>query len=154
MFAYCYNNPISYVARDGQDPDVPTEFDPQESIIDLDGIGKGAQFSVSPSDFLKSYGANSSVLKSFSGSPKVVALQTDATVYRYWGGKSPEYSHWVSPYDYGVDARSKLALPAENTMARLSTFTLPAGTTVLVGYAAACFNQLGGGVQWWVPFLR
>ena len=90
-------------------------------------------------------------MKCFEGEPSLKTLTEDTVVYRDWGGRSPEYSNWVSPINYGADARSMLSIPSTNSMAYKSTFVVPAGTTVLAGIAFPYFNQPGGGIQWWVP---
>jgi hypothetical protein len=77
-------------------------------------------------------------------------LTEDTTVFRVWGGTTPEYGHWVSPYDYGKAARSQLSLPLGNTMTNVSSFVIPKGTMVLAGVASPQFGQLGGGIQWWI----
>ncbi len=92
-------------------------------------------------------------MQSFDGIPKVKTLKADTTVYRTWGGKSAELGSWVSPNNYGANARGVLSLPASNTMTNTSTFIIPKGTTVLTGKAAPMFGQIGGGVQWWIPVL-
>lgn len=117
------------------------------------GAVGGANFS-SAANFLKSNGANvKNTLSAFKGTPKVKTLKADTTVYRTWGGTSKKYGHWVSPRNYGNNARRMLALPPENTTAYTSKFVLSAGTNVLAGKAASFFGQTGGGVQWWVSSI-
>lgn len=94
---------------------------------------------------MEANGANpSEVLSTYNGTPKVQTLKADTTVYRAWGGSSGEYGHWVSPNNYGANARGMLSLPPVNTAENISTFVLPRGTTVLSGKAAPLFGQLGG----------
>ncbi len=93
------------------------------------------------------------VLSCYKGTPKVKTLKGDTTVYRSWGGTTGKYGHWVSPNNYGANARSLLALPDGNTMANTSSFILSKGTTVLAGKAAPLFGHSGGGIQWWVSYL-
>lgn len=104
--------------------------------------------------FLKNNGANpKEVLSCYKGTPKVKTLKGDTTVYRSWGGTTGKYGHWVSPNNYGANARNLLALPNGNTMANTSSFILSKGTTVLAGKAAPLFGHSGGGIQWWVSYL-
>ncbi|MBE6536815.1 MAG: DUF4237 domain-containing protein, partial [Ruminococcaceae bacterium] len=93
------------------------------------------------------------ILSCFKGTPKVQTLKADTTVYRSWGGTTQELGHWISPNNYGSNARNLLSLPTGNTMTNTSTFLLPKGTTVLAGKAAPLFGQSGGGIQWWVSVL-
>lgn len=117
------------------------------------GISGYSNYS-STANFLKSNGANpKEVLSSYKGTPRVQTLKADTTVYRTWGGTTQELGHWVSPNNYGSNARNLLSLPAGNTTANMSFFLLPKGTNVLVGKAAPLFGQSGGGVQWWVSVL-
>ncbi len=93
------------------------------------------------------------VMRSFKGTPKLETLKADTTVYRYWGGNSPMKGPWASPMNYGANARSMLSLPSGNTMGNLYVTTVSKGTIVLQGKAAALFNQIGGGIQWWIALL-
>ena len=86
-------------------------------------------------------------------SPVLQVLTEDTTVYRVWGGTTPEYGHWVSPNNYGEDARGLLSLPPGNTMTNTSSFVIPKGTIVLAGIASPYFGQPGGGVQWWANHI-
>ena len=109
---------------------------------------------IKASSFLKSNGVDpSDVLPTYKGTPKVKTLQTDTTVYRTWGGSSGKYGHWVSPKNYGSNARSMLSLPDGNTCENVSSFLLREGTTILSGKVAPFFGQTGGGIQWWVGHL-
>lgn len=77
----------------------------------------------------------------------------DTTVYRVWGGTALEVRPWVSPYNYGLSSKSLLSLPPDNTMANTTIFIISNGTKALTGTAAPLYDQLGGGVQWWVAGL-
>lgn len=108
----------------------------------------------SVSSFINNSGGDAdAVLQSYIGIPQLKTLEIDTTVYRVWGGKSPELSHWVSPFNYGDETRNLLSLPPSNTMENLSEFMLKKGTTVVSGEAAPLFEMSGGGIQWWVPKL-
>ena len=110
---------------------------------------------MSVDDFLANNGQNTpDVLQCFSGEPQLKVLTEDTTVFRAWGGTTPEYGHWVSPYDYGDAARSLLSLPPGNTMINVSSFIIPGGTTVLAGVAAPYFGKPGGGIQWWIARIE
>ncbi len=118
------------------------------------GGARGGSNYIKASSFLKSNGANlSEVLSAYKGTPKVQTLKADTTVYRTWGGNSGKYGHWVSPQNYGPNAKSMLSLPPVNTAENVSTFVLREGTSVLSGKAAPLFGQAGGGIQWWVGYL-
>lgn len=56
-----------------------------------------------------------------------------------------EYGHWVSPHNYGSDARNLLSLPNCNTMTNTSSCILSKETNVLSGKAAPLFGHSGGG---------
>lgn len=114
----------------------------------------GASSFTANSVYITQNGGNvKEVLSAFKGNPKLKTLKVDTTVFRTWGGSSPKYSHWVSPKNYGVNARKMLALPPSNTMANTSTFIMQKGNIVLQGKVAAMFGQTGGGLQWWVALL-
>lgn len=160
MFSYCRNNPASRKdtlgTTDQANPDDNTDLLDEKKeyeggkVINSDSGGA----SVSVNDYLESLGQNpSDVTDCFSGEPKLQTLTEDTTVFRSWGGTTPEYGHWVSPYNYGDAARSRLSLPPGNSMAYMSSFVIPAGTTVLVGVASPLFGQPGGGIQWWVHHI-
>lgn len=168
MFAYCRNNPVSRKDASGTDDVCAIDFSQDNNhandLGNPSGSGGGggnssgnssagttASQSTSVNIFLTSQGQNpNDVLDCFSGEPQVQVVTEDTTVFRVWGGATPEYGHWVSPYNYGDAARSQLSLPPGNTMTNISTFIIPAGTTVLAGIASPYFGQPGGGIQWWV----
>jgi len=171
MFAYCRNNPVIRKDASGMDDVRVTDANEDDnplndyygkggaaggnSSVDISSGGKGnvqngSSYSTAV-NFLKSNGADpQKILPSYNGTPTVKTLQTDTTVYRTWGGTTQELGHWVSPYNYGSDARSLLSLPPGNTMSHTSTFIIPRGTRVLTGEAAPLFGQSGGGIQWWI----
>ena len=173
MFAYCLNNPVRRKDISGTtsvdifdaDGNPATDDDLRfeggrisNGNSNTNGVGKSGSINQSNSarssvdTFLESHGQDpSKILKCFEGEPSLKTLTEDTVVYRDWGGSSPEYSNWVSPINYGADARSMLSIPSTNSMAYKSTFIVPAGTTVLAGIASPYFNQPGGGIQWWVP---
>jgi hypothetical protein len=84
-----------------------------------------------------------------------------ALVYRHWGGKATEVgSPWFSlkPYTKPGNAQRYLALPAGNTAEHMTSFRIPAGTTILVGKVATQagnpgfkISSLGGGYQVYIP---
>ena len=119
------------------------------------GGAYGGSSYVQAASFLENHGANpKEVLQAYQGFPKVQTLNADTTVYRAWGGTSQQYGHWISPHNYGSNTRSMLALPPGNTLENISTFVLTEGTTVLSGKVAPMFGQAGGGIQWWVGYLK
>ena len=71
------------------------------------------------------------------------------TYYRVWGGKTPQEGAWLTPVKptSAEEARATLALPPTNTAENVSTVTVPKGTRIQLGTAAANFNQPGGGAQ-------
>ena len=177
MFAYCINDPAGRKDTQGNrgiSVTLDEEGNPREDlgrVTEAGGNGGSSGSGViinTPSNsnsgyiqtstnsltaesFLKSNGSNpQGVIPSFDGMPTVQTLKADTTVYRTWGGATHKLGHWVSPYDYGIEARSLLSLPPGNTMEYTSTFIIPRGTQVLVGKAAPLFGQPGGGIQWWV----
>ena len=114
----------------------------------------GAGSFTANSAYITKYGGNvKEVLSAFKGNPKLKTLKWDTTVYRTWGGSSPEYGHWITPKNYGSAARSMLSLPAGNSASNTSTFLITKGSSVLKGKAAALFGQAGGGIQWWIGLL-
>jgi RHS repeat-associated protein len=115
------------------------------------GVGAYSSYSKAASFISENGKSATEVLKSFKGTPKLETLKIDTTVYRSWGGKAREISNWISPNNYGASARSLLSIPEGNTMEYLSTFVLSKGTQVLSGIAAPMYDQIGGGVQWWLP---
>ena len=169
MFAYCLNNPV--IRRDtsgtkgvcvdilddnnhANDLGNPTGGDGGGNSTGNANTGTTTSQSASVKSFLTSQGQNpNDVLECFSGEPQLQVLTEDTTVFRVWGGTTPEYGHWVSTYNYGGAARSLLSLPPGNTMANTSSFVIPAGTTVLTGVAGPHFRQPGGGVQWWIACI-
>ena len=177
MFAYCRNMPVSRKDASGTD-DVCVDIfnednNPLNDLGSPSGGGGGGggggvrsvragtmpshsgQASDPVNDYLESVGQNpSEITKCFSGKPQLQVLTEDTTVFRVWGGTTPEYGHWVSPYDYGNASRSMLSLPPGNTMTNTSSFVIPAGTTVLAGVASPHFGQPGGGIQWWIYHIE
>ncbi len=122
----------------------------------LGGIGGGIRYAKA-AHFLKSSGVPKNQIKetmnSFKGIPKVRALKSDSTVYRFYGGQSGMKSHWVSPNNYGAGARKLLALPDTNTATKLYITILNKGTVTLQGTVASAYGHVGGGIQWWVAVL-
>lgn len=117
------------------------------------GISGGANYTAC-SNFIQSHGgATYDTLSTYKGTAKMKTLKTDTTVFRTWGGESGKYGHWVSPNNYGANAKSMLSLPDGNSAEYVSSFVLPKGTKVLSGVAAGMFGQSGGGIQWWVGCL-
>ena len=116
-------------------------------------VYKGIQY-IRAMNFLKVHGLTGveakGVIRSFNGTPSIKKLKVDTMVYRGWGGRALEIRPWVSPIDYGINARSALSIPLSNSLAQTTAFVVPSGIKVLTGTAAPLFGQLGGGVQWWV----
>jgi hypothetical protein len=106
-------------------------------------------------NFLKASGVADpkSVLKNYKGGVEVRTLRADKTAYRVWGGDSKLYSSWVSPKNYGANARSLLALPNANAATNVSKFIIPQGAVVITGRVARLGVQAGGGIQWWIAIL-
>jgi hypothetical protein len=97
------------------------------------------------------------IRSAFNDEPVSITLSEDFTVYRYWSGDSrTETGRWVTlnPNLTPEDAREMLALPNSNLADNVTQFTIPAGTTVLVGEATeqtsaswAGTYATGGGFQ-------
>jgi hypothetical protein len=90
---------------------------------------------------------------------KVMHTDRPLSALRLYGGASPAVGHWYFcclEDDRSADA-SGLALPKNNSSARLATVTLPAGTTLLAGTVAdqdnTQFAGPGGNAQFYVPQL-
>ncbi len=103
------------------------------------------------------------VIPAFEGQSAIaVKLNDMATVYRYWGGKSPEVEPWATVYSKlsPGEARSLLALPDKNPAINITEFGIPKDVVIIVGKAA---NQvtadwagpyaIGGGIQIYIPDL-
>jgi hypothetical protein len=88
-------------------------------------------FSVNSAYISQNGGNVRQVLSAFKGNPKLTAIGNDTTAFRYWGGGTPKFGHWVSPIDYGSSARSMLSLPGSNSMQFLSSFSINGGSYVL-----------------------
>lgn len=101
------------------------------------------------------------VQRAFKGTPTVVALEDDLTVYRHWGGKASETgSPWYSltHYNRAGNAQRYLALPQGNTAENVTVFKIPKGTTIFRGKASSMVNlpgfgdnAVGGGEQIYLP---
>jgi hypothetical protein len=97
------------------------------------------------------------IRSAFNDEPVSITLSEDFTAYRYWSGDSrTETGRWVTlnPNLTPEDAREMLALPNSNLADNVTQFTIPAGTTVLVGEATeqtsaswAGTYATGGGFQ-------
>jgi hypothetical protein len=85
------------------------------------------------------------------GKVYIVKLEQNLPASRWWGGKAGEIGPWWTTEVFGssAEAISRLALRPEwgNTAARMSTGVIPAGTTVIMSYAARAGPLLGGGIQ-------
>jgi len=94
------------------------------------------------------------IMASFKGIPRVNVLKSNKTVFRVWGEGSEKVGNWISPVNYGANARNKLALPPWNKANNVYQFTLSKGTVVLKGRAAKLnigdYSVPGGGIQWWM----
>jgi len=75
--------------------------------------------------------------------------QTTMTMYRVWGGEAKQAGEWLTSLRpaSAAEARAGLALPPGNAASFVSEVTVPAGTQVQVGTAAAAFGQTGGAIQ-------
>jgi hypothetical protein len=101
------------------------------------------------------------LLSTFSDEPISITLSDDVIVYRYWSGDlRTETGRWVTlnPNLSPEEARKLLALPDSNLANNITQFTIPAGTTILLGEAAeqtsaswAGAYALGGGLQMYLP---
>ena len=89
-----------------------------------------------------------------------IKLNDMVTVYRYWGGKSPETGSWVTVYRNlsPSQARSLLSLPNTNSATNITEFGIPRDIVIIVGKAASKVTEewagpyaTGGGIQIYVP---
>ncbi len=87
-------------------------------------------------------------LQAFKGTPRVRTLSKNTIVRRISGGESGIIGKWVSPNNYGANARNLLALPDGNTASKVTEFIIAKGTKVLEGKAAGLFGYSGGGIQY------
>lgn len=97
----------------------------------------------------------------FTGEPIAITLSHDTVVYRYWSGNpKTEVGRWVTldPNLTPEEARKLLALPNSNLADNISQFTIPAGTTIIVGEATEQTSSVwagayatGGGLQIYLP---
>ncbi len=99
--------------------------------------------------------------RSFRGDPEAITLTEALIVHRHWGGGASQTgSPWFSPKTYvrPGNAQRHLALPTGNTAENVTSFRIPAGTTILRGQVAsqagnAGFgpNAIGRGIQIYLP---
>lgn len=96
------------------------------------------------------------IKSSFSGEVRAYELTRPMIVQRTWGGEAKESGNWFSRKQYknGENAQRFLALPADNTATKKSTFILPKGSIIIIGKAADMSresgfrgNATGGGEQ-------
>lgn len=87
-----------------------------------------------------------------------VTLRSPGTYYRYWGGASGPTGSNGTFYSYFAPEgsqdffRDQMSLPSRwNSMENLNVVTIPSGTTVYIGPAAAQSPYGGGGLQVYVP---
>ncbi|MGI0148800.1 MAG: RHS repeat-associated core domain-containing protein [Thermoplasmata archaeon] len=87
----------------------------------------------------------------FEGPPRRVVLNQDWHGYQY-GTRQGYSTQWASPtrYTNPSQARAALSLPPWNDAAFVRPVTIPRGSVVWQGRAAALFGQPGGGMQVWV----
>ncbi len=79
------------------------------------------------------------VSRAFQSEPKAITLDENLSVYRYWSGSpAKEVGPWVTPESTLTpgEARALLALPDSNLATNITKFTIPKGTTILIGQAA------------------
>jgi len=110
--------------------------------------------------FLTKAGKNadkvSEIKEAFQPGAKIVKLENDTVVYRYWGGNnSVEKGEWVTT-ELLSDPKNQLSLPPSNTAEFVTSYTIPAGTEVVAGNAAAMekWGTAGGGFQIYIPDIN
>ena len=89
------------------------------------------------------------------GSYTQAVTQEATTLYRAYGGSAGEFgSYWSRTAPTGpLQARIDSALLPQwgNTAEKVSTMTVPRGTTIYEGFAALQGNLMGGGSQIFIP---
>jgi RHS repeat-associated protein len=75
--------------------------------------------------------------------------QVDTVMFRVWGGEAGKVGGWLTPTAPAnrLTAIQDLALPPANSAQWVSGVTVPAGTRIQSGTAAAAFGQAGGAPQ-------
>lgn len=96
------------------------------------------------------------VAGTFRGGSYIQAVTQEATtLYRAYGGSAGEFgSYWSRTAPTGpLQARIDSALLPQwgNTAEKVSTMTVPKGTTIYEGFAAPQGNLMGGGSQIFIP---
>ena len=96
------------------------------------------------------------VAATFRGGSYTQAVTQEATtLYRAYGGSAGEIgSYWSRTAPTGpLQARIDSALLPQwgNTAEKVSTMTIPKGTTIYEGFAAPQGNLMGGGSQIFIP---
>ena len=97
--------------------------------------------------FLESHGVSLRHQKDVVSSGQIDTMEfevttTDTSVYRYYGGRSGERSHWVTEQwiDTPAERISSFNLPSSNFADKVKNFTIPAGQPIVRSTVGQCFG--------------